>query len=157
MLGGHGPKNYDAVLNELRLEQSHDTKIFPESSDRKIEFTAGGLTNAWSTWAVIEDDTPETPIKLSDRGTSSMHISAVSIEDLSDDDKRYMIEIAYGDDKTVISRHRFVSGESKKLAAITHVRIRAVYIPAGEEIYYKMMCETAEATCEISIRYHLHA
>ncbi|GAH81813.1 unnamed protein product, partial [marine sediment metagenome] len=35
-------------------------------------------------------------------------------------------------------------------------RIRAAHIPAGEEIYYQMMCEEAGATCEVSIRYHPH-
>ena len=156
-LGEHGPKNYDAVLDELQLEQSHDTRIFPESTDRKVEFTAGGSTNAWGTWAVVEDDTPTTPVKLSDRGESNMHISAIAVEDLSDKDMRYMFEIAFGGDKTIVARHRFVSGENKKLAAITFPRIRTRNVPAGEEIYYQMMCETAGATCEVSFRYHPHA
>ncbi|GAH72608.1 unnamed protein product, partial [marine sediment metagenome] len=81
MLGGYGPKNYQRDINELLLEQAHDTKIFPEATDRKVEFTAGGSTNAWGTWAEVQDDTTPTPIKLSDRGTSNMHISAVNIED----------------------------------------------------------------------------
>ncbi|GAH55071.1 unnamed protein product, partial [marine sediment metagenome] len=95
-LGEHGPKNYQSDIDELLLEQSHDTEIFPESAGRKVEFTAGSA-NLWSEWAVVQDDTSGTPIKLSDRGTSNMHISAVNIEGLSVDDKRYMIEIAYGD------------------------------------------------------------
>ena len=66
------------------------------------------------------------------------------------------MEIAYGDDKTNVLRHRFISGEEKKLEAITFMRIRAEEIPAGEKVYYRMKCETASATCEISLRYHVH-
>ncbi|GAH81062.1 unnamed protein product [marine sediment metagenome] len=154
-LGEHGPKNYDAVFAELRLEQAHETRIFPEETDRIVEFTAGTPANSWSIWAEIEDDSTA-PKKLSDKGTSNMHLSASLIEDLSDGGVRYVIEIAYGDDKIVVSRHRFVTGVEKKLVAITYARIRADHIPAGEKIYYRMMCAVALATCEVSIRYHLH-
>lgn len=105
---------------------------------------------------MVQDDTPGNPKKLSDKATSNIHISAVNIEGLSDDDNRYMLEVAYGDSETVVVRHRFVSGVAKKLAAVVHSRIRACFIPAGEEIYYRMMCEVAGATCEVSIRYHPH-
>ena len=157
-LGEHGQKNYDVVLNELQLEQSHTTQIFPESTELAVLFTAGGATNAWSTWAEIEDDTPGTPVKFTSKAaTGALHICALQVEDLSNKDKRYMLEIAYGGSKTVVARHRFLSGETKKLAAITFARIRAERIPAGEEIYYRMKCETAGATCEISLRHHPHA
>lgn len=157
MLGGYGPKNYDDVLDELMLEQAHETRIFPEFTDRGVEFTAGTPAHSWSAWAEIEDDTPVTTVKLSSKAIRNLHLSACLIEDLSATDVRYIIEIAYGDDRTIISRHRFITGEAKKLEAVSYARIRADHIPAGEKIYYRMKCETAGATCKISIRYHLHA
>jgi len=35
-------------------------------------------------------------------------------------------------------------------------RIPSVIIPAGEKVYYRMLCETGSAECEISFRYHTH-
>ncbi|GAH15694.1 unnamed protein product, partial [marine sediment metagenome] len=52
--------------------------------------------------------------------------------------------------------HRFLSGDTKKLAAVNYMKIRADEIPAGETVYYHMKCETAGATCEVSLRYHTH-
>jgi len=69
---------------------------------------------------------------------------------------RYMIEIAHGAAKTVCCRHRFISGDTKKLAAINFSAVRAHKLAAGETMYYRMKCETAGATCELSIRYHFH-
>ena len=156
-IGEHGSKDYETILDELQLEQSHTTRIFPESTELGIEFTAGTPANSWSAWAEIEDDTPVTPVKFSSKAaTEDLHICAIQIEALSDDDNRYMLEIAYGDAKTVVARHRFISGVTKKLEAVTFARIRARHVPAGETIYYRMKCEVAGGTCEISVRYHFH-
>lgn len=146
----------EADLDELLLEISHDSQIYPDDTNRKVEFTAGGTENTWSSWAEVEDD--DTPaVTLSSKFVSQEgHISGILIEDLSHDDKRYELCIAYGDAKTCILTHRFLSGEVKKLAAIQFVRIRSVKIPTGETIYYRMKCEQPSATCEVSIRYHYH-
>lgn len=120
-----------------------------------VTFTAGGTADTFGAWAeidtVVGGDTFSS--KLTD---NDGYILGISIEDLDSKDKRYLLEIAYGDARTVVLRHRFVSGEEKKLPAIQFVRIRAEQIPAGEMVYYHMKCETVLATCEISLRYHFH-
>ncbi|GAH48603.1 unnamed protein product, partial [marine sediment metagenome] len=84
------------------------------------------------------------------------HLTGILIEDLSTKDKRYEMEIAWGDAWTRILVHRFLSGEVKKLAAIQFMRIRAESILTGEKVYYRMRCQEASATCEVSLRYHYH-
>lgn len=142
-------------LEFLGETQTHVTDLFPASSANYVTFTAGGTENTFGAWAEIMDDANN---KLSDAfATSSGHITGILLEDLNIKDKRYLFELAYGDSKTVILRHRFLSGDTvKKLASILYMRIRSVIIPAGELLYYQMMCETAGKTCEISFRYHTH-
>ena len=144
-----------AKIDEIILEIQHESDIFPEDSDESVTFTAGGVANTFGAWVEIAVDGDGDTFS-SKVATETGHISGILVEDLSDKDKRYLLEIAYGDDKTNVLRHRFLSGEVKKLAAIQFVRIRAEAIPAGETVYYRMKCETALATCEISLRYHTH-
>lgn len=120
-----------------------------------VTFTAGGTVNTFGSWAEIDVDGDGDTFS-SKVASAGQHISGILIEDLDTRDKRYVLEIAYGDDKSQVLRHRFVSGEVKKLEAITFMRIRAEAIPAGETVYYRMKCETALATCEVSLRYHDH-
>ena len=143
-------------VDSLILEIQHDSELFPENTDRKVELTAGTPANTWSAWTEIEDDdTP--PVTFSSKIICIVHLSGLLIEDLSNKDKRYELQIAYGDAKTQITSHRFLVGDVvKKLAAIQFIRVRAEHIPLGEKVYYRMRCETAGATCEISLRYHCH-
>jgi len=144
-----------ATLERLLLEIQHESPIFPEDTDEVITLTAGGEVDTFSDWAEIAIDGNGTSFS-SKVALVPAHISGILIEDLDTKDKRYLMEIAYGDDKTAVLRHRFVSGETKKLAAIQFMRIRSEEITAGETVYYRMKCETASATCEISLRYHPH-
>lgn len=150
-------RNFDRETDSLEFlgeTQTHITSLFPASSANCVTFTAGGGNNTFGAWAELVDDGDN---KLSDAFASSPgHITGVLIEDLNIKDKRYSFDIAYGDSKVIILRHRFLAGDEKKLAAVQHVRIRSVIIPAGEKIYYQMMCETAGKTCEVSFRYHVH-
>jgi len=120
-----------------------------------VTFTAGGVANTFGAWVEIAVDVIGTTFS-SKLAEETGHISGLLIEELSDKDKRYLLEIAYGDDKTVILRHRFIAWDVKKLDAVNFMRIRAEAIPAGETVYYRMKCETAGATCEVSLRYHTH-
>ena len=146
----------DANVDELIREAQHDSSIYPENTGQVVTLTAGGVANTFGSWAEIDVDGNGDTFS-SKVASIGQHISGILVEDLSIKDKRYLLEIAYGDAKTVVLRHRFVSGEVKKLAAIQFVRIRAAQIPAGETVYYRMKCEEAGATCEISLRYHTHA
>ncbi|MBA7701135.1 hypothetical protein ES703_109866 [subsurface metagenome] len=139
----------------LYLDSQHDSAIFPEDTDESVTFTAGGDANTFGSWAEIEVDAIGTTFS-SKVATENGHISGILIEDISVKDKHYLLEIAYGDDKTVVLRHRFIAWDVKKLDAVNYMRIRADDIPAGETVYYRMKCETAGASCEISLRYHTH-
>lgn len=143
-------------VDELILEIQHDSEIFPDNTDRKVELAAGTPANTWSAWAEIQDDdTP--PVTFSSKIICIVHLSGLLIEDLSDKDKRYEMQIGYGDAKTHITSHRFLYGDVvKKLPSIQFIRVRTQHIPLGEKVYYRMRCEKAGATCEISLRYHCH-
>ncbi len=141
-------------LEFLGETQTHVTGLFPVSSANYVTFTAGNVANTFGTWAEIVDNAAN---KLSAAfATSHGHVTGILLEDLSVKDKRYLFELAYGDDKTVILRHRFLTGDIKKLSAVLFMRIRSVILPEAQLLYYRMMCETADATCEISFRYHVH-
>ena len=146
----------DANVDTLIRESEHDSSVYPENTSQSVTLTAGGVANTFGSWVELDvdgnGDTFSSKVAL-----IGQHISGILVEDLSIKDKRYLLEIAYGDAKTNVLRHRFLSGEVKKLEAIQFVRIRAEYIPAGETVYYRMKCETAGATCEISLRYHTHS
>jgi len=142
-------------VDVLFLEAQHESALFPEDTDEVVTFTAGGTVNTFGSWAEIAVDGNGTTF-TSKVATENGHISGILVEDLDTVDKRYLLEIAYGADKTSVLRHRFLTGDAKKLDAVNYMRIRAEDIPAGETVYYRMKCETAGATCEVSLRYHTH-
>lgn len=113
------------------------------------------MANEFSDWAELDIDVGSDTLSSKFEDDIS-HVSAVIIEDLNTDDEVYDLEIGYGAAKTNIGRHRFLSGEVKKLSGVMYIRIRALEIPAGETIYYRMKCSLGGATCEIHVRYHFH-
>ena len=145
--------------DELVLEMQHDSDLFPEGSDEVITCTAGGVANTFSDWVEIAVDGVGTTFSsvFDPRGG---HISGLLIEDLSVKDKRYVLEVARtppgGTEKIKIITHRFLAGNVKFLAAVQSIRVRATQIPCDCTISYRMKCETAGATCEVSFRYHYH-
>jgi len=143
----------DDLVDDLINEAFHETHIWPEDTDDNVTLTAGGTDNTFGAWAELDlDDDGDT---LSSKfATAAGHISAVVILDLNTEDVEYILEIAYGDDKTNIARQIFMSGDTKKLSGVFYQRIRPPGIPAGEKVYYRMKCETALATCLLSTRYH---
>jgi len=149
--GGSYERTTDSL--EAEGEESHHlTKIFPEDTDETLTFAAGGVANNFGAWAEIVDNVPNT---FSSKITKPTHITAFMIEDSSVKDKAYLLEVAYGDDKTVVSRYRFISGETK-LPAIQQMRVRSEDIPVGETVYYRMKCESAGETCTLHMRYYYH-
>ena len=150
-----GEGSYDRSTDSLETageESHHLTKIFPEGTDETLTFTAGGVANTFGDWAEIVDNVPNT---FSSKITHPTHITAFMIEDANVKDKTYFIEVAYGDAKTIVSRYRFISGETK-LPAIQQMRIRSEDIPVGETAYYRMKCESAGKTCTLHLRYYYH-
>ncbi|MBA7601996.1 hypothetical protein ES703_09081 [subsurface metagenome] len=139
----------------LYRDAQHESDIFPEKTEESVAFTAGSTINTFGSWVEIAVAGNGTTFS-SKVATENAHISGILIEDMSVKDKHYLLEIAYGAGKTNVLRHRFVAWDVKKLDAVNFMRIRAADIPAGETVYYRMKCETALATCEISLRYHTH-
>lgn len=138
-------------VDELINESSHLSYYFPEDSNEIITFTAGGGVNTFGAWAEIVDNNAVT---FSSKVASDIgHISLVSVEQTSVADKVYILEIAYGATKVIITRHRVLVGAGRLSSAQT--RVRALKIPAGETVYYRMKCETAGATAQVALRYHL--
>ena len=150
---------YDRKTDSLEFlgeTQTHQTSLFPEKASDACTFAAGSTDNVFGDWAEIADS-PSGNKLTNAFATANGHITGILVEDLNTVDKRYSFEIAYGETtKTVLLRHRFVAGVTKKLPPLQFVRIRSVIIPAGEKVYYRMMCETGSAECEVSFRYHTH-
>jgi len=154
------PTNINNVLQylaESEIEQHHETHIFPSRTDVDVVFTAGAVANTWSAWSEIVDGNN---VKFEDKLRLSefivMHISSIQIEEANQTGNVYMIEIAYGSPRITITRLRYISGAQAKLEGIQQMRIRADFIPRDKKLYYRCMAETGGATCNVSIRYHLH-
>lgn len=145
-------------LDEIILELEHETFVFPEATNLTVDLgLAGAGANAWSAWQEVVDSAAPTPNKFSDKfATKAGHISAAQAEEATPADQVFMLEIAYGAAHTVISRARFISGATPKLAAIHQQRIRPSANPAGELLYYRLMCDDGTGTCKVNFRYHYH-
>lgn len=142
-------------LDEIILELEHETFIFPEATNLTVDLGLGGAAaNVWSGWQEVVDSATN---KFSDKfATRAGHISAAQAEEATPADQVFMLEIAYGAAHTVISRARFISGATPKLAAIHQQRIRPLANPAGELLYYRMMCDDGAGVCKVNFRYHYH-
>lgn len=140
------------LIDDLYIDLAHESFLFPEDSNETVTFTAGGTPNVFGAWAEIVDNNGVT---FSSKFASNIsHLSSLDIEDASVSDKIYVCEISYGDSKTVVSHHRWVIGTGKLTER--KARFRPLQIPAGETVYYRMMCETGGATSLVHFKYHFH-
>lgn len=144
--------DFNPTLQHIRRYACHVSKVFPEDTDETVMVTAGNVANVFSDWIEIVDNTPVTlSSKIVDRNA---HIVGVNLEDCSVKDKRYRIEVAYGDAKVVVVRSRFMKVAIK--VDVDHQRrVRSIEVPKGEPVYYRLKCETASATAEVQLRYYL--
>jgi len=100
--GRHELKN---ILDIIQDTVEHVTSIFPSDTNLTCTFTAHADANTWSAWTEIADSAAT---KLSASFiTCHGHITAMGIETLSEADAIYMIEIAWGAAKTLITSGRF--------------------------------------------------
>jgi len=139
-------------VKDLHKEAFHQNNIFPEDSNETVTFTAGSSVNTFGAWAEIVDNNSVT---LSSKFNSSGHISSIVVESTSAKDNIYLIEIAYGDSKTIVCRARGLAG-TNQISHISQERMRDLQIPSGETVYYRLKCETASATMTLHLRYHIH-
>jgi len=139
------------ILNELDVELKHLSQYFPEDTDETIMLVAGGVANTFGAWVEIVDNNA---VAFSSKfATCIGHISAILIEDADTTDKRYLLEISWGAAKTIVCRDRVISGTTLQ-NTLQQGRRRALDIPAGEIVYYRMKCETISAELEVALRYH---
>jgi len=141
-------------LRQIDDATQHTTIIFPSDTNLTCTFTAHANANTWSAWAEIQDSGAT---KLSAAfATTPGHISAMLVETISDNAAIYMIEIAWGAARNLITTMRF-AGAGKFQAAHIQDRFWAHPFPVGQLIYYRMKTETAVAdTCTVHFRYHIH-
>jgi len=141
-------------LEEIYDSLGHATSIYPGDTNLTCTFTAHANANTWSDWAEVTDSGANTMSALF--VTNIGHITAMFLETLSELDTVYMMEMAYGAAKTLITSGRF-AGETKFQVPPGNLRFWAPTIPAGETIYYRMKTATAVAdTALIHFRYHAH-
>lgn len=146
------------ALGDL-LEDMHDTlhhtsSIFPANTNLTCTFTANATVNTYSSWVEI-GDSASTKFSAAFADAKG-HVTSMLIEDVSEVNTLYMMQLAYGDAKTLISSVRFAGG-TKFQAPDTQSRFWAPPIPAGETFYYRMKTATSAAdTCLVHFRYHLH-
>ena len=141
-----------ADVTDIHHAVQHVTSIFPSDTNLTCTFIAHANANTWSAWAEIVDSAAT---KLSSAfATCHGHITAMGIETLSEADAIYMIEIAWGAAKNLITSGRF-AGATKFQSPTEHLRFWAPAFPVGELIYYRMKTDTAVAdTTTIHFRYH---
>jgi len=141
-------------LASLGLEIHHTSLVFPSLSDLTVTFTAPVGVDTYSVWAEIVDSGANTlsNIFAADDG----HLSAVVVEVFDTADKNYIFQISYGAAKVIITTIRFHGDGAPGHVIKVDTRTRGPAIPAGETVYYRMMCETGSATCLVSFRYHIH-
>ena len=128
----------------------HVSHVFPEDSKETVTLIAKNAADEWGTWAEVVDNNAVTlSSKIAD---NDGYLTYLIVENTSAANKVYLVELAYGADKTVFGNARFYGGAVPKQSQ----RMFAVSVPAGETIYYRMKCETASATAEVHFRYHLN-
>lgn len=142
------------ILNYLFLEAQHETLIFPDNPNEYVTLEADAVNNEFSDWIEVEDNNA---VKFTSKFDSEGgHISSAIVESADTKDNVYLFAFAFGDAKTLISKHRFASGDIKHLSAVQQARVRSKPIPKGEKVYYQMACEIGGAKCTLHFRYHYH-
>ena len=151
-----GPE-YGPLIDDLHFFGQHSTRLFPEETTDICSIIANVLADTWSDWAEIVDSPGG--VTLSSKFASKPgHLSAMLIEDTSVVSSVFVVEVAYGTPKVIVSRFR-VQSETNKLPTEESPRVRSRHIPTGETIYYRCMCEAANdpaESVEAHFRYFLH-
>ena len=136
-----------STLATLLLHNENEVFLYPDSVTATVNFTAGTPANNFSAWAEITDSDAST---LSSKfAANSGYVVEIMTHDYSVADEIYIIEMAYGANKTVIGRVKLRSDWTYVLA----LRSQPV-TPAGETIYYRMKAETAGASLQADFRYY---
>ena len=141
-----------SVHNDEMID--HATLVFPTATNLTCVLTAHANANTWSAWAEIADSAATTLSAAF--AAKAGHITAMEVEETNVASVLFMAELAYGAAKTIISRLRFIS-ETNQVAVAQVSRFRGSHIPAGETVYYRLMCATGGKTANVYFRYFLEA
>lgn len=144
------------ILQELWRVQLHETALFPDDTDKTCTLTAAEAADTYSGYIEIIDSVGNGGTLSAKFASYRGHIVGMIIESVSEVDTIYEVELSYGTPKVVITRWRF-AGETKFTSPAHQLRVRAIHIPAGETVYYRMKSATAVAnTALVHFRYFLH-
>jgi len=134
---------------KVELFNSSEMFVFPSATNIVCTLAAGGVANTFGAWAEIVDSSA---VVLSDSFAANPgYLAELTAFMYSAANNSYMIEIAYGAAFDVIGRLRFYA----RANAVITLLIKSRQIPAGELVYYRMMCEVGGATCDVAFRYFM--
>jgi len=137
---------------EIQAFVQNETFLFPEATNITCTLAAGGGNNTWGAWVQIQDSNA---LLFSTRfAARAGFLSECALSNFSVDLSRYMFEIGWGAVPTVVARGMCISATAATGPLPYFVDLRSGQIPAGELIYYRMMCETGGATCLVGFRYY---
>ena len=150
MGGGINVSCSPANISNLLRALTHTSYIFPEATNETITLTAAGA-NVWSAWTEVVDNNAVT---LSSKfAANAGHLSVMTVETCSVNGQVYMWQLAYGAARTLISPGRIYSGAVPK----QETRVYGLVIPAGQRVYYRLMCSQAgPQNLTGHFRYHYH-
>lgn len=142
------------LVDDINDALAHVSYVFPSNTNLICTLTALATANTYGTWAEIVDSAATA---LSDAFSAAAgHVTSFLIENVSQVNTIYMLQLSYGGARTLISEIRFAGG-TKFQSPDNHARFWVPIIPSGETIYYKMKTASAVAdTCDVHLRYHLH-
>lgn len=141
------------LYDGMQAHAFHTSFIYPEGTDQIVTFRAGDVANEFGDW--VEIDVDGNGALFSDYLEEyNCVISALVIESVSDDDKRYFIEVGQfdGDDMHRVFGQRWFG----KCEYQQPVILNPAVVPKGSTVWYRMKSEQAQATCEVSFRWHNH-
>jgi hypothetical protein len=150
---GLGPQLKEIFIRTKNIEGyiQNEMFLFPEATNITCTFIAGGA-NAWGAWAQIQDSNA---LLFSTRfATRSGFLAECALSNFSADLNRYMFEIGWGAVPTIVARGMCISATAATGPLPYFVDLRSAQIPRGELIYYRMMCETGGANCQVGFRYY---
>ncbi len=140
--------------HEVLHATAHKSDIFPGNTNLTCTFTAAAGANTWSAYIEIVDSAATS---LSDSyALLPGHITEIDIEELSDENTIYMIEISAGATHEVLTNIRFAGGTKFQNPSAVQ-RLHMLEIASGETLYYRMKTASGVAdTAIVNFRYHTH-
>lgn len=133
--------------DRLLLYNENEIFLYPDTSSRSCTLTAGSTPSVFGAWTEIVDSLGTT--LTSKFAANSGYIREIMTHNYSIADEIYIVEIGYGASHTIIGRVKVRSDWTYVLPPTA-----TSLSPANQIIYYRMMCETGDATLRVDFRYY---